>query len=323
MLLKPNTHFLVGTPNCIAQYDILKIFRDVRVVCIDEADALLTGTEREATWEILKLMKQLQREDKRRDVVASEGSGESTSLPSRQLIFSAATLPGGGPRTVYSLLKNWLPRDTQFITTEGTHQIIPTAQTLFIDIHNSRAGAPTGSDSCEELTQLRADAHTHSHSQCVVSSFTQLQVEHKLAALCGDLKTLGREHDNPRVLVFANTVATVRTIYSYLTEKAEVSEVEGQNEGEELEEWWKGGGTGVLHKGVPSEEREETLRQFREGVIRVLVCTDLISRGLDLPEVAAVIQFDFPGNSADFLHRAGRTARAGRDGVGRLSNRSY
>ena len=44
--------------------------------------------------------------------------------------------------------------------------------------------------------------------------------------------------------------------------------------------------------------------------------TDLASRGLDLPDITAVIQVDFPVNSADFLHRAGRTARAGKSGIG-------
>ena len=49
----------------------------------------------------------------------------------------------------------------------------------------------------------------------------------------------------------------------------------------------------------------------------MLVSTDLAARGLDLPRVTAVIQFDFPVNSADYLHRAGRTARAGNSGEGK------
>lgn len=49
----------------------------------------------------------------------------------------------------------------------------------------------------------------------------------------------------------------------------------------------------------------------------MLVSTDLAARGLDLPRVTAVIQFDFPVNSADYLHRAGRTARAGSSGEGK------
>ncbi len=75
----------------------------------------------------------------------------------------------------------------------------------------------------------------------------------------------------------------------------------------------------VMEAWQGSGGEEETLRQFRESAVRVLICTDLASRGLDLPDVTAVIQFDFPGNSADYLHRAGRTARAGREGAGKLS----
>jgi superfamily II DNA/RNA helicase len=56
------------------------------------------------------------------------------------------------------------------------------------------------------------------------------------------------------------------------------------------------------------------VRQFREGDIRVMVATDLLARGLDVPDVESVINFDLPFQTEDFLHRIGRTARAGRAG---------
>ena len=79
--------------------------------------------------------------------------------------------------------------------------------------------------------------------------------------------------------------------------------------------------------GVPAEEihgdrtqmqREHALRQFREGRTRVLVATDVAARGLDVPAVTHVIQFDMPISSEDFdtyVHRIGRTGRAGKSGV--------
>lgn len=290
MLLKPNTHFLVGTPTCMAQYDILKIFRDVGIVCVDEADVLLTGGEQEATWEILKVVKHLWREDKGKGFAGPGNQSEHGAVPSKQFIFSAATLPAGGRMTVQSLLRKWLPRNTQFITTQNTHQLVPTAQTIFVDIHD--------------------------HTPASTCSPAQQQLEQRLSTLYNDLKSLGKQAKWPKVLVFANTIASVRTIYEYLGSRQETSESgEPRNVGVS-EAWWEGGRTRQLHKGVPPEEMEQILRQFREGAVRVLVCTDLVSRGLDLPDVSAVIQFDFPRNSADYLHRAGRTARAGREGVG-------
>lgn len=71
-----------------------------------------------------------------------------------------------------------------------------------------------------------------------------------------------------------------------------------------------------LNKSIPSEDRFRLMKGFNNGLIDVLICTDLASRGLDMIDVDCVIMFDFPLNSADFLHRVGRTARAGKSGKG-------
>ena len=56
------------------------------------------------------------------------------------------------------------------------------------------------------------------------------------------------------------------------------------------------------------------LRQFKQGQIDLLVCSDLISRGIDLPDVRHVVSYDAPVDMAKYVHRVGRTARAGRTG---------
>ncbi|KAG6605763.1 DEAD-box ATP-dependent RNA helicase 10, partial [Cucurbita argyrosperma subsp. sororia] len=57
------------------------------------------------------------------------------------------------------------------------------------------------------------------------------------------------------------------------------------------------------------------LNKFKAGECNVLICTDVASRGLDIPSVDMVINYDIPSNSKDYIHRVGRTARAGRSGV--------
>ena len=78
-----------------------------------------------------------------------------------------------------------------------------------------------------------------------------------------------------------------------------------------------------LNKCVPPDERVKLLKDFNEGDIDILICTDLASRGIDTVSAEQAIMFDFPVNAADFLHRAGRTARAGKNGQGNDSYNCY
>lgn len=69
-----------------------------------------------------------------------------------------------------------------------------------------------------------------------------------------------------------------------------------------------------LHSALPQSERTANLGRFRASAARILVATDVASRGLDIPSVALVVNFDVPRNPDDYVHRIGRTARAGRKG---------
>jgi ATP-dependent RNA helicase RhlB len=65
---------------------------------------------------------------------------------------------------------------------------------------------------------------------------------------------------------------------------------------------------------VPQPKRLKFLRQFHEGELAVLIATDVASRGLHIPDVSHVFNYDLPQDAADYVHRIGRTARAGADG---------
>lgn len=69
-----------------------------------------------------------------------------------------------------------------------------------------------------------------------------------------------------------------------------------------------------LHSSLVQQDRIANLAKFRASAARVLIATDVASRGLDIPEVELVVNYDAPRNPDDYIHRVGRTARAGRSG---------
>ncbi len=108
------------------------------------------------------------------------------------------------------------------------------------------------------------------------------------------LMHLLRHMDPTRSLVFSNTKDAAETIVA----------------------WLKGNGVNaeVLSGDVPQNQRLRILQDFTEGRLPVLVATDVAARGLHIPDVSHVFNFDLPQNAEDYVHRIGRTARAGASG---------
>src|SRR5205807_8286516 len=72
----------------------------------------------------------------------------------------------------------------------------------------------------------------------------------------------------------------------------------------------------AMHGDMRQSARQEALRRFEAGKVRTLVATDVAARGLDLDGITHVINFDPPEDHTGYVHRVGRTARAGRTGTG-------
>ena len=70
-----------------------------------------------------------------------------------------------------------------------------------------------------------------------------------------------------------------------------------------------------IHGDRSQQERERALAMFRSGKTPILVATDVAARGLDIPNVTHVINFDLPNDIDDYVHRIGRTGRAGKKGL--------
>jgi ATP-dependent RNA helicase DeaD len=71
----------------------------------------------------------------------------------------------------------------------------------------------------------------------------------------------------------------------------------------------------AIHGGLRQSERNTVMQAFRDGKLKILVSTNLTSRGIDVPAVAHVINYDCPEQVEEYVHRIGRTARMGRDGT--------
>ena len=140
-----------------------------------------------------------------------------------------------------------------------------------------------------EIARVGQTADTVEEHLCPI---TQGQKAQLLQAL---LSTGGAAGERPeRVLVFCRTKHRV----------------------DELEKLLRNAGVAVdvMHADRPQKARERALERFREGAVQVLVATDVMSRGIDVSGIDAVVNFDVPMDPEDYVHRIGRTGRAGATG---------
>ncbi|KAF8396019.1 hypothetical protein HHK36_017631 [Tetracentron sinense] len=93
--------------------------------------------------------------------------------------------------------------------------------------------------------------------------------------------------------------------------------VETKKGADSLEHWlcMNGFPATTIHGDRTQQEREQALRLFKSGTTPILVATDVAARGLDIPHVAHVVNFDIPNDIDDYVHRIGRTGRAGKTGL--------
>ena len=116
--------------------------------------------------------------------------------------------------------------------------------------------------------------------------------KHKVKLVRDILRAKGK--DLSHVLVFASSIKSVKEIKQTLNKA-------GMRSSE-------------MHSGLNQEQREETIRDFKNKKIRILVATDILSRGIDIKGIELVINYEVPHDAEDYVHRIGRTARADRTG---------
>lgn len=284
---------LVATPGRLVKHrDAGDIFLGgVRHVVIDEFDTML---EQGFQNDIGKLIHPMLY--KKKVVSMEEYKGGKLQLVegAPQIILTTATMTQAvkrlldrpdlpfAPKRVYGKqaqkdeddspnnVKIALPRNIRVLTAPGLHRVVPRLKQVFVNVGSV--------DKLSLLVDLVAGGERQKREK-------MLREDNDGGAL-------------PLTLVFCNTVASCRAAEHALAESGVASL--------------------CYHGDLSSDAREENLMKFRkagsegsgdEDDASVLVCTDIASRGLDVPQVDHVIMFDFPLNPIDYLHRAGRTAR--------------
>lgn len=108
------------------------------------------------------------------------------------------------------------------------------------------------------------------------------------------LKYLFKTYHSKRVIVFAASKLKVKDLARELRHAG-----------------WK---TGEMHSDLEQSAREKVMLDFKSGRIDILIATDIVARGIDIDDITMVVNFDVPNEAEDYVHRIGRTARAGMDG---------
>ena len=112
------------------------------------------------------------------------------------------------------------------------------------------------------------------------------------------LKKLLKENRG-KIIVFFNTIRGVKEFTSKLR-KDRFREVD------------------CIHSGREQEERQQTISALKDGKKRILLATDVAARGIDIPKVELIINYDVPNNPEEYIHRIGRTGRAGHTGEAKM-----
>ncbi len=142
--------------------------------------------------------------------------------------------------------------------------------------------------------------HQPEEIQVAAQNTTSANVEQHIIALDNGrkralLQRLILDLDIAQVIVFCNTKQSVDQVNRELNRRG----ISAQ----------------AIHGDKSQQTRLETLSQFKEGSLRVLVATDVAARGLDIAELPFVINYELPLNAEDYVHRIGRTGRAGAEGI--------
>ena len=152
--------------------------------------------------------------------------------------------------------------------------------------------------------RVRELAYEHMNSPTMVDATPENHVT--VASVSQRLYHVGEKDKIPLLVGLLRRMDVTRTIIFFNTKR----------EAEKVDAWLAGNGfiAGTLNGDVPQRKRLELLDRFKRGELPILLATDVAARGLHIPDVSHVFNYDLPQDAEDYVHRVGRTARAGAKG---------
>ncbi|KNA09943.1 hypothetical protein SOVF_148790 [Spinacia oleracea] len=179
---------------------------------------------------------------------------------------------------------------------------------------SSKHSGSVGSEE-EELEQSGTVKDSSTGDYNLPSQLTQRYVKvpcgSRLAVLLSILKNLFEREATQKVVVFFSTRDAVDFHYKLLKEFQWPPNVAKETKGRRLFMNCK---TFPLHGSMENKERTSSISSFKAEKSALLLSTDVLARGVDIPKVSYIIQYDPPGEATEYVHRVGRTARLGRKG---------
>ncbi|KAL5276919.1 DDX31 family protein [Megaselia abdita] len=284
--LRKGINILIGTPGRLVDHllhtEMFKLHK-LQFLALDEADRLLDmGYERDVRQVV--------------EAIQEHKTKENEEGPIQRLLLSA-TLTPGVQRLAGLALKD----------------------PLFIDNSEEEPQfGPSINDDYDKAIDQAMDQGNLVIPENLKLVYTLVPPKLRLVSLAGVLATeIGKK--KMRALVFMSTIEMVNFHHDLmneaLTQKILDEEDEEEESDDESEEpLLKGVRFFKLHGSMTQTERSGVFKAFKESKCGVLLTTDVTGRGIDFPELDLVIQYSPPQKIADFVHRVGRTARAGKSG---------
>lgn len=268
--------------------------------------ALILAPTRELCEQILQEIRKFAKGLKNIQVMALVG-GQSSAAQIKSLEAGAQIIVGTPGRTLEFLrarlvdvddLKTLVLDEADRMLDEGFTEEVTQIIELLPSKRQTVFFSATFPESIEKLSlKYQKNPKTVSVLQEVQSapSIEQFLYTAEKSEKIDTLMRILQQHPANSVLIFCRTKASVAEINDLLRE-ANVA-------------------TSALHGDLEQVQRDQTMARFRSGSLRVLVATDVAARGIDIDHLELVINFDLPSTTDIYLHRIGRTGRAGKKGV--------
>lgn len=230
-----------------------------------------------------------------------------------QFIFVAATLPPvktTKSKTPRALLERTIP-DLKTVGTRDLHSPPPGVRERFIRL-----------------------VPQHREEEIKDEEETDLKCKALISLLLDNVKSMSASTQpvHSKWLVFCNSTKRAHQAFAAVTAAKDLIMSEGQKE-KDVDRTPVVLKCSLVHSGMQREERAEMVLDFvtadvqrdnpSPATFRVLICTDVVARGLDFVDVSTVVQLDFARDAAMYLHRVGRTARIGKQGEGGVCSCSF